>query len=178
MKTETFNKLPISQKKVLIATDVLKQIKAKKYIAKRGYYVDAIIYNGDYHESVKENFKKLRNCTVCAMGSILVSTTNFKNVLTFDDIDIGSNENSHAWDLLKDIFEPKEIHLIENCFEGFDENGCRVAFGRFNMPEDTSVEEVADSYKNKFNDSEKRLISIMKNIIRNKGKFIPQQDIK
>lgn len=181
MTTEKFKSLSKSEKKVIVAKDVLKHIKSKKYRANAGQYFLNINLEGGVLDSdgIKENIKKIKRCDVCAMGACLLSATSYLNKLTFHDLPHATDNTSDSWELLIKIFSAKELTLIENCFEG--ENGDsgfgikRVgAYLGGAIPDNA----IYRQYYVEFTDDQKRLTAIMKNIIRNKGKFIPKQDIK
>ena len=79
-----FKKATKAQKRVMIAQDVLAQLKAKRYVAESGCWVQAN-YNTavpladiKYKDSVKELFaeKTIESCNVCALGGLFMSCTN------------------------------------------------------------------------------------------------------
>ena len=100
MTTEKFNKLSKKQKAVLVAKDVLAQLKCGKYTPKTASYIK--IYDENFQPiegSIKDNFDKVPQCHVCAIGATLLSATHLGNVLEFKDIDFnkGINENCSAF---------------------------------------------------------------------------------
>ena len=194
MKTEQFNALPNNEKAVLVAKDVLAQIKADKYVPDTGTYI--YIQGGfDFNGSIKENFDQIEECKVCALGSMLMSSTHLGNILTTSDInrfpdadDLRRSEK--VTELFSSIFTNKQLLLIETAFEGHTE-----FFGKTKRQlkktyqENFSYYEPYDRYANekltfdetlaceifhrKYDDNDKRLNAICRNIIRNNGVFIP-----
>ena len=196
----TFSKLSPAQKRVAIARDVLKQIRIGRYISSTGAYVSSLLmkdgkekYNVKDKE-VKGNFGKIKKCEVCAMGACLMSITKFENKLKFGDIGSSMEQlkNDKTKELFASIFSPEQLLLIERAFEG-NLGGTTVGVNIFGLREGdffNQIEKCHDFYT-KFNinpkdtatskkiselrklSEEKRLIAIMRNLIRNKGTFIP-----
>ena len=200
VKKVKFEKLTPPQKRVAIARDVLEQIRMGRYISSTGAYVSGLLMkNGQerYHVSdkgIKGNFGKIKKCEVCAMGACLMSITKFENKLTFGNIGSSMEQlkNDKTKELFASIFSPEQLLLIERAFEG-NLGGTTVGANIFGLREGdffNQIEKCHDFYK-KFNKSpkdsatskeindlrklneEKRLIAIMRNLIRNKGMFIP-----
>ena len=202
-KTQTkkvpFSKLSPDKKKVAIARDVLEQIRIGRYISKSGSYISNLIMkNGDdrykiFHKDIKSNFGQIKKCEVCAMGACLMSITKFENKLTFDDIGGSMKElkNSKTQELFQSIFSPEQLLLMERAFEG-DTGGTTVGVHIFGLFEEDFQKKIRkcqrfyDKFSNqkKYTTSEERqkqnglnqenrLIAIMRNLIKNKGTFIP-----
>jgi len=191
--TKKFNALSMEQKAVLVAEDILLQIEANKYIPAQGQYVAfnyEILFSGD----IKENFEKLPECRVCAIGSFLLSSTHLGNVLSTEDIDLSLGvydlrNNKNISSLLSSVFTNKQLLLIETAFEGYSSWRCDK------IPTDSKIiadfeyaefehrfikmaltfEQVkaCEEFKRAYPNSEIRLKAICNNIIRNKGIFIP-----
>jgi hypothetical protein len=197
-----FEVLPAEQQRILIAQDVIANIKAEILMAATGNYIQLpweLKNEENEGLDVREYFDLFEKegkgeCEVCALGACLISTTKFRNQLTFHDLDdAGTGDGSQvAFSLLKGIFSPKQLLLMEDAFEGvvdYDSErnweqilrerlSLRVAINVFdyNHPE----EERLDLYKRcqafydmYENDDDERLIAIMENIIANSGEFIP-----
>lgn len=183
-KSKPFSKLSKSEKRVVIAKDVIQQIKVGKYLAETGGYIDGIFFKKqDKMDSskmedmdIKKNFGKIRQCTVCAMGACLMSITKFQNKLTFGDVGSGVSDmsNTKVTKLFKSLFSDIQLHLIEKAFEGTDT--VTLSSELFGLDEDNFSEQVERCDRNFYSeygtDSE-RLIAIMRNIIKNKGTFKP-----
>lgn len=178
-KPKPFSKLSQPEKRVAIARDVLLQIKHQKYIANAGAYIKNMTFDGIYinnGEDIKKNFKNIHRCSVCAMGACLLSATKFANKLSFDDIgeSIDSLRNDKVRELFASIFSPLQLLMIETAFEG-KFSGTRVGVSLFDMNKyehQNELNKCIEFYHNHFN-AESRMITIMKNIIKNKGEFKP-----
>lgn len=177
----TLEGLSKAEQKVIIAKDVIANIKSAKYIASSGRYITAI-YNkkgepvSDEY-GVKEKWATIKSCEVCGVGACLMSITKFKNNLTVGDlpVDVDGFEKKHKA-LLKSVFTPRELCMIEVMFEGkYRPNITNV--GRDEMGAD--LDEITankcltfhDRTSNMFN-SNKLLIAIMQNIINSNGKKV------
>jgi hypothetical protein len=175
---EEFNSLDEMGKRVLIAKDVIKQIKAERYIPNSTYC--SIECNEDLiDESLQKHLPNIE-CNVCAVGSLFVSHIKYNNKFTVYQADEISTEILE--DILEEYFDIKTLILIEQAFEGFGyynsnkgfcfDNGLKgdKLLSNFNI----TVEEVdkAVSFNNNYKDRNECLIAIMKNIIKNKGEFV------
>ena len=83
-----------AQKRVMIAQDVLAQLKTKRYVAESGCWVQPNIHSAweqklSHHDSVQELFieQKIESCNVCALGGLFMSCTNFNNNTLLEDLD-------------------------------------------------------------------------------------------
>lgn len=172
-----FKKATKAQKRVMIAQDVLAQLKAKRYVAESGCWVQPN-YNSTatwadikYTDSVQELFveKKIESCNVCALGGLFMSCTNFNNNTLLEDLDDVSEdlgalveEEEKLSNKLNKIFSTSQLKLIETYFEA---NG-----GYFrDYDEDDRIE----AFYNKHPSDKKRLQLIMENIVENEGTFVP-----
>lgn len=186
-------RLTKAEKRVEIAKDVLKQIKANKYnptcgiwvMDSYGYEVDDLI---SYTKVVKETdavdlkkdvvCKLNGTCSVCALGSLFVSAIdkfNHTKLLPGYYVDFAVPEDSKYNPLLK-WFSAKQLLLIETTFEGG--HGC-WANGAMYILSTKEFESWKESilpaiyaYCNRYPDETSRLKAIMNNIIRNKGTFV------
>lgn len=186
MTTEKFNLLTKSEKVVLVAKDVISQIKAEKYIPNTGSYIGSIHTKEIIKGDIKSNFNKIENCKVCALGSMLLSCTHLGNKLTIDNLDLNLSsigsldlEDEEIKSLFSSIFTPKQLALIEQAFEGNDGEIYikRFDFFRYSydvLSTDLTEQEWSDcnNFYYTYDNDEVRLIAICKNIIKNKGKFV------
>jgi hypothetical protein len=172
------------QKRVLIAKDVIEQIKAKRFKPTSGTWVRPKMKNGRYieveerfdgEESVRELFigKKIPACDCCALGAMFMSCTTYNEGTTVDyfsvETDWGFEERVLKEKLsngLTDFFTPDQLQLIEIAFEGGD--------GAFTADEDDDLiaQKAALWYEDMSRD-DKRMVAIMENIIANNGTFVP-----
>ena len=184
-----FKKATKAEKRVMIAKDVLAQIKAKRYIAESGTWVDANwnIRGGidEIHEtdSVQKLFadRTIETCSVCALGGLFMSCTNLNNNTCVSDINYGG-EGTEIGERIQDgdtlsnglnkIFSKKQLQLIEVYFEKgdgwFGEGGYT---GNYIGEDSRHVEYFNDAYP----DDDERLVEIMKNIVANDGTFVPSK---
>ena len=144
---------------------------------------------------------EIETCDCCALGSIMTSCTLFKNKITIGDAmdreALSFDAISHDFVAdklgLQKLFGKKQLALIEIAFEqgaGFysvDYTLTRIKLGDITKKEavqelreeteisDITLDEVEKAYKfgSKYNDEDKRLVAIMKNIVKNKGTFNP-----
>ncbi len=174
-----FKKATKAQKRVMIAQDVLAQLKTKRYVAESGCWVQAN-YNSTatwadikYTDSVQELFaeKTIESCNVCALGGLFMSCTNFNNNTLIEDLDDATaqlgdliDEEEKLSNKLNSIFSVKQLKLIEVYFEGND--------GYFyeNREYDT-----VKAFYTKYPSDKKRLQLIMENIVENEGTFVPKK---
>ena len=185
-----FHKLPKSEKAVLVAKDVLKQISIGRYKPQAGRYIGDLVISdfSDSNAQINEKFDSIKSCTACALGSILLSCTHLGNKLLFSDIGIigkrkqvgiGNLKNANVVDLFKDIFSKKQLLLIETAFEGFNgssygDDQMSDRFGEYlGKILSKSEAKACDKFTEKYNNDYDRLVAICENIIENNGKFKP-----
>jgi hypothetical protein len=145
LSPKEFHALPKEEKAVLVAKDVIAQIRAKRYIAEASRYVAGVKFKSEISgsEQINKNFDKIEECHVCALGAMLMSSTHLGNKLTFGDVKLNENYDDGVDDgdiegafcTIRDLHSPKvqklfnniftsyELLLIETCFEGYEEEG-------------------------------------------------------
>jgi hypothetical protein len=178
---EYFNSLTPAQKRVAIAKDVIEQVKAEKYFARNRTYID--FYN-KLEGEIQSNFNKVK-CECCALGAMFLSDVKYTNQCTFEQ----AKSTSFSFDeenRLRNYFDVEQLILIEAAFEcwssdrllDYDEHTSgqiRDGFGYDLVMSNLSITEDdldnAANFGNKYDDSSERLIKIMENIVKNKGKF-------
>lgn len=182
-RNRLFAKASPAEKRVLIAKDVIAQIKAKRFKPKSGVWVqpvDAkntrdIELDDEFNEdaSVRELFleKKIPACECCALGALFMSCTLYNNQTTVQDfvdevrfdfeehVEVGKFTNG-----LTRFFSRSQLKLIETAFEG--------GYGAFRSPSAKTMANLV-RWEEKLPDDQKRLVAIMNNIIDNKGTFVP-----
>lgn len=157
-RNRRFNKLDAAGKRVAIARDVIAQLKAGKYIATGGQYIGSNAFN---------NGDKVvgKVCTVCALGALAISLTNrvkAVSIKTFRRSATSFGEGGDRYSItsvLRKYFSIPQLQLIEDIFENWN-NYCG----------DTALK--VEKFMEEYPDEDARLEAIMKNIIRNDGKFI------
>ena len=107
------------QKAILVATDILKQIKNETYYPEAGVYIDDVYHS---YNIIDEDypFNNIRHCSVCVIGSSIVSAAKLSGVLDLEDIgSVLDDFSDDATDLLNSVFTLKEQLIMETCFEGY-----------------------------------------------------------
>ncbi len=154
---EEFDKLSKTKKRIEIAKDVLKQLKARKLNVKKGdyCYINNEIFANKNLKNVLSKFRK--SCEVCALGACFLSIISIIDNFVLDDCyTIGRHKMSPY---LKLAFTDNQLDLIECSFEGWTDYF-------------TEAEKKATRFHAK-DSPEVRLKAIMKNIIQNNGTFKP-----
>ena len=161
-------KLTPKQKRVAIAKDVLKQIKASKFIAGTGNFCHV----GEWSDTLpkligKKQLLKLKpKCTVCAIGAAIVSGIRLFNKINITNCEITRFQQRR---MIVKFFGLSQAEQIENAFEigrgyyGFNKYGERV-YDKFKD---------AIKFGGRFEYSRNRAVAIFKNIIKHKGVFVP-----
>lgn len=167
---DKFNSLTKSEQRVEIAKDIIRSLKAEKYIAQTNTYIISEHLNVELNEDIRENFDKIENCRCCMLGSCLLSITKYKNKLKFTDI-TGLYSTGNAWKLLATVFTPYQALMMETAFEG--RGGTKVGEDYFNIGLSDKDEDKCQNFYIDSGGAEKRMIAICSNIIQNRGKFVP-----
>jgi hypothetical protein len=176
-----FKSLSPTQKRIAIAEDVIGALKAKRYKATCGTYVystatakgftkkNESALDIDLQEILKANMK---SCEVCAKGAMFVAAVERFDKLKIDVYDSSDrvladfDGDESVCDHLSNYFDQDQLDLIECAFEG----------GEFmeshGIYEEGETDWAARGYEHKYPNAHDRMIAIMENIIRNKGKFI------
>lgn len=170
-----------AEKRVLIAQDVIAQIKAKTLIPSSGTWVR--LENADFlldSDSLRAvTLNKDTTCKCCALGGLFLSCTLFNNKVTVGDVTEG--DYGYLDDVIRNgekfsnglntIFSENQLKLIENAFEqgggAFD-----PAYENFSDKYNALTSE-AIRFGKRFSSDKNRLIAIMNNIIKNNGTFVP-----
>lgn len=182
----------VEEKRVVILKDAVAQIKAEKYVATSGTYVDDKLdgkitaldeYLGSVEDrnteevELKDYLDKMVSvkapCEVCAKGSILLSSIRKYNNLSVSEA--ASCELSDIADQkAQDMFGQQNADMMEDFFEANSMNGLDD-----DQPEDkggdTEYERLIYKWANRYRNSSDRLIAIFQNAIRNRGQFEPEQ---
>lgn len=178
-RNREFRKAKKAEKRVMIAQDVLAQIKARRYEPAIGNWVDfSTGVNRGSGVCLQEAFetKAIDTCKVCGVGSLIMSAINCGNSVTEneDDPEFGYASNGTLRRLsydsigkvsssLEKYFSKDQIRLIELAFE--------LGGGYFFTEEEIDVRAV--KFGKKYTSAKGRLKAIMENIIANQGKFTP-----
>lgn len=170
-----------ARQRILLAKDVIDQIKIGRFAAMTGNW--ATLDGGSFIPSEDSVQKALLDgtvsqCNVCALGGLMVSCVLFKNKVTGNDYDYGAldfdtlhtrDNNYNAG--IRRHFSASQLILIELAYEGHD--------GWFGSHMDsegdvaTPTQSKAMTWAEREPDDAKRLVAIMRNIVRNDGRFVP-----
>lgn len=188
-RNKQFKAADAAGKRVLIAKDVIAQIKAKRFVASEGEWVvprlSEKVSTQAFHNKINDPAfsdksaqklflsKKIESCSCCALGGMLMSCTLFNNHQTATQLadesnwlgDIVESKESFSNGLDR-VFTNEQLRMIEVAFEG------NMGYFTVDSTEDWTVN--AESYYKVFADADTRLIKIMENIIKNKGTFVPE----
>lgn len=167
--------------RVAVAKDVLASM--RKYCAAPGTYIDpthdALIAASKVADKGGKEVAQLlkKKCDVCAIGATFLSLVAIDNKYKFQ---VGNNLVGESFvytplgyqakDRLRKVFSEEQLCLIESAFE-------TVHFNDFyNLVQDKDLDDKVDravAFGEKYDDPDKRLRAIMRNIVKNEGTFIP-----
>lgn len=182
-RNRAFKKATKAQKRVLIAQDVIAQIKANRLMPIMGSWVVPKTTNNKFMDindkfgddaSVRELFleNKIPKCGCCALGAVFMSCTLYNNKTTTADFteetswDFSDNvEGGKFSNGLTNVFSRSQLMLIEMAYEGGE--------GAF-MAKKNKRDSTAACWQLKIPNDTKRLIAIMQNIIDHDGTFVPE----
>jgi hypothetical protein len=201
-RNAAFKKASPAQKRVLIAKDVIAQVKAKRFIAQSGIWAAICDKDGKFvsHNNVLKPADAqvqslflsgdVAKCNCCALGGILMSCTLYNNHQSLkdlnQDLDISCKvKNGEKFSNgLHRFFSRRQLALIECAFEGgsggfivykkFDADGNIHIFSASLLRNvpRVTLERVLDYWKD-YPKPDRRMYAIMQNIIKNKGTFKP-----
>lgn len=166
----TKKKMTKAEVRVCIAKDVLAQVKAKRFTARPGLYVSGLGLYSDlprdedgYLTQSPINVQavlKDRDCHVCALGALFVSSVDRFNACELPASDMTTMHRETLEKYLGNVFSRKQMNAIEAAFEGSSNSYPKVYNSAFYQA---------------YPDSTARLVAIMKNIVRNGGTFKPSE---
>lgn len=199
-KNLIFKKATKSQKRVMIAEDVIASIKSKLYKITPQVWVKGLdaeyAADGTQLQSLLTE-DNMKDCKCCGLGACFLSSVRLFNDVLVDEIEtISEMELEDIQNNLNSIFGTTNTQMIEVAFERgrgrFYVEGALSAYNRYKNDPDESItwkEAVEDyvygcvltikqaqdamAFGKRYSKSTDRLIAIMKNIIKNKGEFIP-----
>lgn len=165
---EEFNALTKPQQRILVARDVLEQLKIGKYQAKRTYF--SVAWIKDSKADLRTNFDNLGTCNVCGLGACMLSLTRFKNQLTVED---ALSSGVKPMTLLRTVFTRKQLALIEYAYEmGSPGQWTHKSINRFtNFLSLWMSKRFGERHGE--GDANARMVAIMRNIVNNNGTFVP-----
>lgn len=181
-KNKAFWAKSAANKRIAVAKDVIAAIKTGFYRAYSGVYFRIDNLKKDINNpspSLQSVFKNLKQkgavCEVCGIGACFTSLVRVGNKAATDTfLSVGIVENydsindNDMRDLLRRVFSPSQLSLIESAFE--ESNFADAKDTETRSMEKEKAIEFGKQYPE---DDESRLIAIMGNIIKNKGTFKP-----
>jgi hypothetical protein len=173
----------IQERRVLVCKDVLAQLKARKYFARSGTWVETKMAKplGKTGRSLQEIIcnDELPTCRCCALGGLMLSTVKYANNVNLEysdddhhrlsyhtkdtDFLAHSPTSTSASAQLRKVFDARTLENIEALFETNE--------GLFELDVD-----IPDQWEAL--DDEARMIAIMENIIQNNGVFKKNELLK
>ena len=176
-----------AEKRVLIAKDVIAQLKAKRIFAETGTWTDLDVLGKAQSFNEEAGFQETfltdnsLSCNCCAVGSLFIGCTLYANKLPNyeirDNWELGENLISRKKfaNGFEKLFSPKQLGLIELAFEGRSEFFTDDEWFDYEAPKLSAKENTAARvrYYDAFKSERDRLIAIMENIIENNGTFEP-----
>lgn len=181
-KQIAFSSLRAAERRVLIAKDVIKALKAKRMEARKGHYTvmepyvnfkNTLDLGLEEENDARAAFAK--QCTVCAKGSLLIAAIDRFNKVSLGDlgdwhsISIDSPEDEpYKW--ISKLFPRKDLAAIEIAFEGTIYCG---EDSEWLEDHHNDLVTKALNFYHAHSSAESRLEAIMKNIVKNKGRFKP-----
>lgn len=172
-RNEKFKAATKAERAVMVAKDALSMLGKGKITAATGSWVDlpGSIFDGVKPEDEKNiqicdltDSAGFKGCQTCALGALMLSEIRHTNKLALNDVLLTLDYDEHGYRLDK-IFSPAQQKLMEFAFEG--------GRGYFNT-DDIPANQIAklDSFYLKYPDETDRLRAILKNVIKNNGKFV------
>lgn len=161
LTAEQFLVLAKPEQRIVIAKDVLDMLRMEQIYAEKGDYFYTTSINARDRE-INEIVGK-SECYACAIGGLFVA-----EVMYTDKAKVKDATSSFMKERLSSYFEESQLRLIEAAFEGYSEfatekNRTNVEYSRA----------VNYRWAHKIYTSKDAMISIMENIIENKGDFVP-----
>ena len=149
-------------KRVEVAKEVLRLVRAKKFLVEEGLYFFPNNYIGFYDREVGRDLGDVvreegtRDCVVCARGAAVLAKASL-----WDDFKVVDEMGVKVVNESARMFGKKQCAMIESAFEGSE----------IGLPKD--VLKKCHKFHYKYDDPTKRLQAIMRNVIRNGGVFVP-----
>lgn len=166
MKTK-FNKLTKAQKRVAIAKDAIKQIRAKTIEVTQGNYFESHSIEIVSRSNIKTAINKAEPCQVCQIGQAIVC-----GIRLFNSEKVYNGMEPHnAAGIVQRWFGLKNAALMEWAFEGFGEDASGIGVGHKLVGLKSRIR--AGAFYDRYPNDARRSIAIWENVIKNKGQFKP-----
>lgn len=161
-KTKPFSKLTKAQQRVAIAEDALAQIEAKTIRVKSGNYIRLPVGMVEFKQGTQ--LSSSTPCQACQIGQGIICGIRLFNEDTATD---NGGSAVMALRLIERWFPTKTAVMMEGAFE----DGCWTS--EFKAEVSDGDRESLRLFKRRHRSFKARSIGIWKNIIANKGEFIP-----
>ena len=175
-----FNAASPAEQRVIVAKDVIAQIKKGSIEPMRGNWVRMFLPKMAPESQICDivGGKNDVVCSACALGSMMISMVRYRDNFSVRDYELGNfNYDSIHYGRpdktgITELFTPQQQRMIECAFEAGDGF---YNYSRRAKCSDTERKEMhkAIDFGYQYTDTKARLIAIMKNIVKNKGEFVP-----
>lgn len=175
-------KVTKAELRVRVAKDVLKWLKNDELKVSTGEYVTPENVKFPSVGDAQQHVDKLKQCTVCALGSCFIGLVNQMDKLDLQElfqIRMYSNTSGPIFEdkmrnYLREIFSETQMLLIESAFEMQDMRGSNYHDVNISAVNIARAIEFGKQHDHTIDANAKsRLKAIMNNIVKNKGIFIP-----
>lgn len=173
-RNRRFNRLSVGVQRIKIIRDVVSLLRAEKLKALHGHYL--WVKGGTKKFNDADQVHKVveqSECSVCGIGGLFAATVLLNNKSTVRNVFgySANEENSYMRKYLEQWFDNVQLDLIEAAFEV--SNNLIVEVSYFAPELDAAVR-----FGRKHRASKDRLLAICKNMLANKGKFVPVVETK
>jgi hypothetical protein len=186
-KNAEFEKLPADERRIIIALDVIDQLRIGKLIAERGTWIGIGEDQSDREILVNQMDKQLntvigsQSCTTCAIGGMFVCAVKRADRLKVKEIETVKDKSEELsptdwvdptpdgvdlFSYLKRFFSEDQLNLIEIAFEKGD-GGVKMEYMN------TEQEDAKYFIESDDVEASDRMRFIMENIVVNGGTFKP-----
>lgn len=181
-RNEAFASASKAKKASMIASDVIAQLNAARYVAETGtYFSMSLGSEAEGLDSLQDLLvAENASCTVCAIGSAFASCVRLANKVKVQDLAVnpyrrlsvevsreGSDSHNTMYQSLEAAFTESELDAMEVCFELRNVNA-NFSYREMKTFYDSAI------YKRcaKLDSSSTRMAAVMKHIIKNSGRFV------
>ncbi len=174
--TSKFKEVSASEKRILIAKDVIRHVKTEEYRIRKGVYLDLpkkLFSATNANRKIQSLFGKIESCRVCALGSIFMSKCNIADGQLLGYNDMYSGDYGFFYNTLGKYFSLSQLMLIEAAFETDLSINSLDKFYSDQEKVSHKKMDAAVAFGEKYNKASIRLEAIMENLIKNKGTFKP-----
>lgn len=166
-KEKKWDKSTKAERRVMIAEDVIAQLKLQNIYAMKGKFIR---WTGNPSDSTKLKgiFKGRTSCSACVKGALFITSMQYTNGMVMGDSNwLGDwRPDSSPMKKLSKIFTSLQLAYIETAFEKTAMD-CNQDF----VDWDSYLADKLVAFGHKYYKDEDRMVAIMENIIKNKGTF-------